>query len=95
MEPRAPTEPESNQEGDGAAEHQLKCSSLASSQVVQGGKPQPLPTHGLGNMSSVAWGSSVLEIIRVMALIRSPLLLIAMIFPPTLTTSLQYRFLQS
>lgn len=59
-EQRAPAMPKSSQEGDGAAEHQPRCSSPVSSQAQggQGGKVQPSLTQGLGNVSSVAWGSS-------------------------------------
>lgn len=39
----------------------MGCSLLVSSQATQGGELQPLLTHGLGNMSSVAWGSSHLH----------------------------------
>lgn len=60
MEQRAPAMPPKLQEGSGAAKHQLRCSSPVNSQAQgeQGGKVQPSLTHGLGNVSSVARGSS-------------------------------------
>lgn len=52
--------PKGSQEGNGAAKQQLRCSSPVNSQAQgeQGEEVQPSLIHGLGNVSSVAWGSS-------------------------------------
>lgn len=52
--------PKSSQEDDGAAEQQPRGSSPVGSQAQggQGRKVQPSLIHGLGNVTSVAWGSS-------------------------------------